>query len=354
MYKQRWVTRLSVFFYVLLLSVLLQNPVFSQSAVISSGIDSILKLTVPHSFNGVVTVAQNGQTIYQQAYGFADRDQKVPLTLKNQFIIGSISKQMTATLIMLEVEAGHIQLNKTINHYLPQLKPRWKDSVTVEQLLNHTSGIKTMELPLQNRPGRVFAYTNIAYELLAQILESVTHQSYAALATKLFDKCGMRNTTVPTASRAIRTLATGYMEEEDHTLTPTGSDLLTLLKAPSGGMISTAADLQRWNICLHQGKILKDATYRQMITPSSERDSRWGRLSYGYGVQVDELDDIREISHNGYVPGFISTNIYFPEKKLSLIVLENTSWLPADMSYTFFIEDKIRELLRAQITDNVL
>jgi len=354
MYKQRLVTRLSVFFYVLPLCILLQNPVFSQSAEISSGIDSILKLTTPRDFNGVVSVAQNGQTIYQQAYGFSDRDKKVPLTLKDQFIIGSISKQMTAALVMLEVEAGRIQLNKTINQYLPQLKPRWKDSVTVEQLLNHTSGIKSMDLPLQNRPGRVFAYTNIAYELLGQILESVTHKSYAALTMQLFDKCGMRNTTVPTASRAIRTLATGYMEAADHTLTPTDSDLLTLLKAPSGGIISTAADLQRWNICLHQGKILKDATYRQMITPSSERESRWGRLSYGYGLQIDALDDIKEISHNGYVPGFISTNIYFPEKKLSIIILENTSWLPEDMNYTFFMEDKIRELLRAQITANVL
>lgn len=354
MYKQRLVTRLSVFFYVLPLCILLQTPVFSQSAVISSGIDSILKLTAPRHFNGVVTVAQNGQTIYQQAYGFSDRNKKVPLTLKDQFIVGSISKQMTAALVMLEVEAGHIQLNNTINHYLPQLKARWKDSVTVEQLLNHTSGIKTVDLPLQNRPGRVFAYTNIAYELLGQILENVTHKSYAVLTMQLFDKCGMRNTTVPTASKAIRTLATGYMEEEGHTLTPTGSDLLSQLKAPSGGIVSTTADLQRWNICLHQGKILKDATYRKMITPSSERDSRWGRLNYGYGLQIDALDGIKEISHGGYVPGFISTNIYFPEKKLSVIILENTSWLPDDMNYTFFMEDKIRDLLRAQIRDNVL
>jgi D-alanyl-D-alanine carboxypeptidase len=354
MYNHKLVTLHAVFSCFLPMFLLLQNPVTAQPATITSGIDSIIQRTTPRAFNGVVSVSQNGQTLYQKAYGLANREQQTALTLKDQFVIGSLSKQITGALILLEVETGRVQLNNKIKQYLPRLTAKWTDSVTVEQLLNHTSGIVKLDQPLQNRPGRVFAYSNINYDLLGQILENVTGKSYAVLATQLFDKCSMRNTVVPGGSKKIPYLVKGYMQEPDSSLTPTGDDLLQLLHSPSGGIVSTVADLQRWNNCLHNGKVLKGATYKTMITPTSERTSRWGNLGYACGVQVDNLEGIQEISHSGYVPGYIAVNIYYPQKHLSIIVLENTGWLADDMDYTFYMEDQIRKLLRAQIAADEL
>lgn len=102
------------------------------------------------------------------------------------------------------------------------------------------------------------------------------------------------------------------------------------------------------NTCLHGGKLLKALTYRAMITPtpSAKRSHRWGVLGYGYGIQVSDREGLQELSHSGYVPGYISTLIYYPKQLFSVVVLENTAWLTNDISRVFSVHDRLREIIR--------
>ncbi len=291
--------------------------------------------------------------MYRKSYGYSDLTKKTLLKLDNQFLIGSISKQFTATLVLQEMEAGRIQADQTIRYYLPDFKQRWADSVTVQQLLNHTSGITDWNKSLAHQPGDRFAYSNINYAILGRIVEKTSGKTYAVLTADLFKHCKMSSSTVPPGTGRksnTKKLVKGHAEtdnvkyEEENIL-----DLLDspVMGVPAGGMISTAGDLNTWMYCLHNGKLLADSTYQIMISHSVVRPHRWGVLKYGDGIQVDSLDGILELSMSGYVPGFISTMIYYPKTKVSMVVLENISPSSSDMNRAFYFHDQVRKIVRA-------
>lgn len=323
---------------------------------LANSIDSLLKLETPRSFNGVILVARNGKELYNQSHGWADRTARTALAPDDQFVIGSVSKQVTATLVLREVQAGRIGLNQVIRTYLPGLAESWADSVTVQQLLHHTSGIREWNKPLLFPPGTRFSYTNLNYALLGQIVEKTSGQSYAALAENLFKRCKMNATAVPLSTggkEGMGRLVKGYVENEDHILEEETGILgllhLPVMGVPASGIVSTAGDLTRWVFCLHGGELLADSIYRMMSTDAVVRPHRWGALKYGDGIQVDELDNIHELSISGYVPGFITTVIYYPATQVSIVILENVSPDPSDMGRAFYFHDQVRLLVRRQL-----
>ena len=115
--------------------------------------------------------------------------------------------------------------------------------------------------------------------------------------------------------------------------------------------MSTAEDLRRWNDCLHGGGLLSPASYAAMTKPRPQatRTHRWGRLGYGFGLQVSDEGGERELSHGGYVPGYVSTLIRYPEEGVDLVVLENVSWRAADMARAFWMHDRVRASVRARL-----
>ncbi|MFA6277383.1 MAG: serine hydrolase domain-containing protein, partial [Pedobacter sp.] len=152
----------------------------------SSKIDSLIQTTNPRGFNGVILITQNGKIKYSKISGYSDVEKKVKLTLKDNFRIQSNSKQITAVLILKEVEKGNLSLNKSIKTYLPYLKQPWADTVTVHQLLNMSAGIVNLDKPLAFKPGTDFYYSNPAYGLLGQLIEKVTGKKYSEAANNLF------------------------------------------------------------------------------------------------------------------------------------------------------------------------
>ena len=102
----------------------------------SSKIDSLIETTEPRIFNGVVLITKGGETKYVKEYGYSDIENKTPISIDDRFRIMSNSKQVTAVLIMREVENGRINLQEPISKYLNHLNQTWADTVTVHQLLN--------------------------------------------------------------------------------------------------------------------------------------------------------------------------------------------------------------------------
>jgi len=151
----------------------------------SQRIDSLIQTKHKGSFNGAILITKNGKQKYSKVYGFENFNTKSPLKLNDQFEIMSNTKQITAVLILKEVEKGNINLQTPIKEYLPFLTQSWADSVTVHQLLNHTHGIVDVEKPLLFKNGSDFKYGNLSNILLGKIIENSTKKTYSEVANEL-------------------------------------------------------------------------------------------------------------------------------------------------------------------------
>lgn len=315
---------------------------------LSHRIDSLIQVKNPRVFNGVVLISKNGKNIYEKAYGFSNRDQQTKLRMDDEFSSMSIAKQITATLVMLQVEKGTIELQKPIGIYLKDLKYDWVNKVTVHHLLNNSSGIDAWELKdqLLFEPGTQFKYSNIGYGTLGRILESATGKTYEMLVTELFAKCGMNNSFYPNSQNQLKLVNSYAMTKNGISVVnefPYSQDLY-----PGSHLIINARDLAKWNDMLHNGKILKEESYQKMIQYSiTNAHPLFGEkeIGYGYGLRINDKAGIYEIGHTGFSPpaGFTAVNLYYPEEKISVTVLENQATDDFDIAYYF--EQAIRNMV---------
>jgi D-alanyl-D-alanine carboxypeptidase len=335
----------------ILLLFAIVTKVASQSLQLMASMDSLLCVPSKKSFSGIVMVAKNGEAIYTKTYGYANRDKKIALKNNNQFIIGSISKQITAVIVLQEMDRGHLNLNDPIKKYLPQLKRSWVDTVTINHLLLHMHGIEWLNKPLAYAPGSAFNYglANTGYNLLSQLVEKTSGKSFATLSAELFKACGMDNSFHPDIKQ-YKQLVKGYTEQENGEIK---FEKASFQNAPAaGGFISTAVDLVKWNECLHGGKLLKPETYMLMITkqPGAIRQHQlFGETFYGYGITVDKKGGMLMLGQTGFAPGFASMDFYFPQTQTSIIVLENIAYNTNDLKKTFYYHLQLLKLVRANL-----
>lgn len=327
----------------------LQNSFGQQKSEVSTKIDSLINAKSTKPFNGIIAITKHEKVQYFKIEGFADNEKKIRLKLNDQFVIGSISKQFTATLMLLSYDAGKVELHLPINYYLPNLKISWADSVTIHQLLTHTHGITALNKPLSFKAGTQYSYSQIGYDLLAQILESVTQQSFAQLADELFKKCGMLNTFHPNLKK-YKNLVKGYSEQENGNLS---FETATFENYPAaGGFISTVDDLIKWNEWLYSGKLFKPTTFQMMKTKQPvaiRQHPLFGKTEYGYGITIDDKEGLLQLGQTGYAPGFISMNFYFPENQTSLIILDNFVWNPEELDKAFRYHTEILKYVRESL-----
>lgn len=323
---------------------------FGQNADDAIQIDSLIKAKNPRKFNGVVVIQQNGKIKYAKAYGYRDFKKKIPLKISDRFSTMSIAKQFTATLILQAVEKGMIDLHTPIRKYLPDFKYSWADTVTVHHLLNNTSGLYSdnIDKPLKFKPGSAFSYSNAGYYVAGLVLEKQSKKTFDQLVTELFDKCEMKNSFYPSAL-AKKSLVKGHTVKKDGTFSVNDQILFEPSDYWGSHLIVTAADLAKWNECLHKGKLLKPATYKLMtsyvITNLHPLFSD-KPIGYGYGLRINDKDPIREIGHTGFHPnaGFTAVNLYYPESNTSVIVMENQANEHFEIAYYF--EQEIRKIVK--------
>lgn len=176
----------NLLFTLTLLLTFISIASFGQSNFVAE-IDSLIKSTSPRTFNGALLIAQDGEIKYAKTYGFADLDRKIPLNMNDQFIIGSISKQTTAVLVLQELDKGHLSLHEPLSKYLPDLKKDWADSVTIHHLLNHTSGIVGLDQPLAFRQGTQFSYSPIIDDQNGHLEFSHSGALLGFIATNMYE-----------------------------------------------------------------------------------------------------------------------------------------------------------------------
>lgn len=295
-------------------------------------------------FTGIVLIAQQGKLLWNYSNPTA------PLTAQRQFIIGSQSKQITATLVLQAVDQQRLALSDPLVKFLPEQRERFGDAMTIKHLLEHSSGLGQGGTAPAGTPGSTFAYSNAGYDLLGQVLERIYGEPFAEQTARLFRRCEMTHSFAPSAqqlSSKAPLLVAGLTERA-------GKQVAATLDAPfshnpSGYLVSSAGDLIRWQQCLHQQMLLTPASYQQMTRSQMFRPHRWGALGYGFGLQISQTDGLTEYSHSGFVDGYISTTLYYPQSATGLVLLEPLSLDPADMQRAFYYHDQLRLALRVQL-----
>lgn len=337
--------------YILFFLIFLKTTIVThgQQNTIEQQIDSLISAKTTTPFNGVILISQKGQTKYSKILGYSDIDKKEYLKLNDQFVIGSISKQFTAVLVLREFDKGNVDLFTPIHKYLPELTQGWADTVTVHHLLTHMHGITQLDKPTTFRVGTQYSYSQIGYDLLAKIVERTSGKSFAELSKNLFEKCGMKNTFHPDI-KEFCCLVKGYTELENGKIEFETETFQNYVAA--GSFISTVEDLYIWNSLFYSGKLLKSKT---MIMLKSKQKGAvrnhpiFGITEYGYGITVDTKENILQYGQTGFAPGFISMNFYFPKTKTSVLVLENIAYETDDLKKTFYYHTEILKIMRNEI-----
>jgi CubicO group peptidase (beta-lactamase class C family) len=311
-----------------------------------------------------IIVSQKDKILLDKAYGFASLELSAPMPDEAQFEIGSVTKQFTAAAILKLAEAKKLSLTDDFTKYIKfDTKGR---SVTIKNLLNHTSGIPSYtELPefedlsiekhprdslvrlveqkdFLFEPGEVLIYNNTGYFLLGLIIEKVTAKKYEEyLKETFFDPLGMNHTCNCSNTKVVKNKVYGY------TFIKNGLQQKQYLNHTwpfaAGSLCSTTKDLLIWMKALHNGKVLSDSLYQSMITPGKLNDG--STLRYADGLVNFSNYSHKEIAHIGGINGFLSDTRYFPDDNLYIICLVNTAG-PHGASYfadkiTWKLLDKI-------------
>jgi CubicO group peptidase (beta-lactamase class C family) len=290
-----------------------------------------------------VVVVQDGQVVLRRAYGQARLPGPVPATPDSDFRLASLSKQFTATAILLLVQDQRLRLEDRVVDVLPGF-PSYLGEVRVRQLLQHTSGIWDYEAfvpenhPVQVKdrdvlsllaradrtyfvPGTSVRYSNSGYAVLALIVEHLSGMPFARfLHERVFVPGGMTSTvahedgvsTVPRRAYGYSPGAGGFVASDQ---SPTSAVL------GDGGIYSSVDDLVAWDRTQQAHGLLRADLQAQAWTPPTMPD---GTLStYGFGWFVDEDQGFRRLSHHGETCGFTNAIVKYPEQRLTVIVLTN-------------------------------
>ncbi|MHB1328438.1 MAG: serine hydrolase domain-containing protein, partial [Gemmatimonadales bacterium] len=269
----------------------------------------------------------------------------VPATAETVYRIGSVTKQFTAAAIMRLMEQGKLSLDDTLQKFLPSF-PTQGNRVTVRQLLNHTSGIKsytslgpkwarTMRIdlvpdsmvalfatePFDIKPGDAWRYNNSGYFLLGVIAGKVTGTPYPALVeAALLAPLGLGSSSYCHNARLIPKRAQGYAVDQgvvinDHPISMN-------IPAGAGSLCSTVLDLLAWQRALDGGRVLDAKLLTAMRTGQVKSGARG---QYGYGVAIGALQDHAQVAHSGGINGFSSWLANYPDDRLTVVVLTNNA-----------------------------
>ncbi|MFN0013456.1 MAG: serine hydrolase [Saprospiraceae bacterium] len=340
--------RICHFFLLFIVALLATQPISAQPSneALEAAFDKICMKKFPDDGPGsAVLIAKGGQVVYQKAFGLDDLDKKTPLRPDMVFRIGSVTKQFTVVAILQLVQQKKIALQDDITRFIPDYPVKGK-KITVEQLLNHTSGIKSytnmplwtpaiqqMEMtpkalvdffkdqPLDFEPGTQYAYNNSGYVLLGYIIEQVTGMPYADyLAKNVFQPAGLEHTFYENKPRPIKDWANGFMKTDSGTYLPA---LPLSMSQPyaAGSLAANVEDLYRWTQAVFSGKLVSQDLLKKAHTPNVLPNGT--NTGYGYGWLMGYLLGSPTVEHGGAVNGFLSALIYLPKEDICVAILAN-------------------------------
>jgi CubicO group peptidase (beta-lactamase class C family) len=300
--------------------------------------DQAVQSFVANHFMGSVLVARGDKVLFSKGYGFANLEWDIPNTPDTKFRIGSLSKQFTAVLILKLEEQGKLSVSDPVKKYFANAPAAW-DKITLFHLLTHTSGLpdftnlpdypnlqtlpttatqimaRFLDKPLEFQPGEKFKYCNSGYVVLTAVVEKVAGVPYEKfLQEQILTPVGLKDSGYDSAWRVIHHRATGYLLDADNQIQNSKFIDMTVPQG-AGALYSTTEDLLKWELAMFGGKVLKPASFEKMTTPVKN--------NYGFGLFVRTVNKRRMIEHTGGIDGFNTDLAYYPDDKVTIVVLRN-------------------------------
>lgn len=353
--------------------------VWSASQAQQASIDEIFSPVDNEDTPGcAVGVIKDGAFVHKAAYGMANLELGVALSSDSIFRIASLSKQFTATAVLLMADDGLIDLDEDIRKYLPELV-NYGTPVTIRSMLGHVSGIPDYEaalvtgndleagadeyglrsvaggpyrmgnedylsisefydvikeIQLSHAPMTEFEYSNTNYFLFSMLVEEVTGQSLRNYAKiKIFDPLGMNDTLFhDDRVEIIKNRASGYKPKEGGGFV---NDMTNLYTVGDGGLHTSINDFIKWDQNFYEPKLGKDpqAFLELLNTPNSQIED--DGFLYGNGQNIWSDDGHPVFSHSGGWLGFSTYYIRYPDRQLSVVTFCNdASQWPSRYSQT--------------------
>lgn len=307
-------------------------------------------------FQGSVLVATGDRIEYERQVGYADIGTKRLIDAETMFELASVSKQFTATGVLILAERGKLSLSDSLRHFFPDLP---YTGVTLHHLLTHTSGMPDYEelayekwdhsriafnadmirllaeykpSPLF-RPGEEWRYSNTGFMLLASIIEKVSGQSFGEfLQAHIFEPLGMARTRVYNTRRSgekIDNYAYGYVSDSTGNWVlpdslPAFREVYYLDGIQGDGVVnSTARDLLKWHLGLRDGKVVSAEWLTKAYTPVVLNSGKTADYGYGWSLRTDSVRG-KIVEHGGSWPGYGTYITRLLDQDKVIIILSNT------------------------------
>lgn len=308
--------------------------------------DSIVNEIVedPNGPGFAIQISRDGETIYQKAVGKANLELDIDMTSDHVFRIGSVTKQFTTAAILKLQEQGKLSIKDLLTKYIPDY-PMHGNSITIEHLMVHTSGIKSYtsmpefrtkwmrtdmtpkeliavfkDEPMDFMTGEKEMYNNSAYILLGFIIEKVSGKTYEEyIETEFFAPLGMTNSSYEVASDIIPNRAYGYDREDGKYIN--APYLSMTLPYAAGSLLSTTDDLRKWTTAFMNDQVVSAASRKLAHTSAKLKNGE--ETNYGFGWGLHDFKGSPRIGHSGGINGFLSESQYFPNEKIHISVLSN-------------------------------
>lgn len=291
-----------------------------------------------------VAIIKDGKVVYQKSFGLAEMNLRRKVQSNTNFRLASVSKQFTATAILLLEKEGLIDLEWPMDQVFEDFPP-YGQEIRIHHLLNHTSGLwdyedyvpdtamtkqvmdkEVLEIIRQTDKvyfpaGQQYRYSNTAYALLALIVEKYSHQNFPTfLEERIFKPLGMKNTIAFIKNEnTVNERAYGYSRENGKWTPKDQSSTSAVLG--DGGIYSNVPDLFLWDQALYHGNILPKETIERTFTKAKLNDGT--EIDYGMGWHIKEYEDDKVVYHTGSSTSFRNIFYRIPSQNLSIIILTN-------------------------------
>lgn len=340
----------------------ISTAALGEAPVDTHAVDTLmLRLIATYNIPGAaVALIKRGGVVLEKSYGFRDLTTHAPVTAQTLFNIGSISKSFTALGIAQLVDHHKLDLDVPIIGYAPDLRlgdPRMTRSLTLRQLLSHTSGLPPDEqwpsqvpssrkgiirefatMPITAQPGTRFQYCSRCVVLAAYVLERVSGQTWETYTrTQILAPLGMTAASFgPSGLERTTDAAQPYQHDAalGHVQVPWGRLAYLDPLGPAGGMDASIAELTRYALfqlgdgMMFGRRVLSAQMMAELHRPEIAVGSAWTSvlfedLHYALGWFTAEYRGVRLIYHNGANPGFRAAIVLVPSAKAGVVVLAN-------------------------------
>ncbi len=331
-----------------------------------SALENIAEATHTVGFNGIVFAATRDNVLLEKAFGRLNPASTLPLRADSVFRIASISKQVTAILVMQEVSSGTLALDASLGHYWPEFPNADTRAVSVRQLLMHTSGLPNPDkvhdfylstrasssfmrtaaetvcaAPLQRKPDAAFEYNNCDYLVLGALLERITRTPFATLlATRIFGPASMSKAGVYSRETpGVESHAQGMINgKSDGMVNPANY-------AAAGAIYGTVRDIWQLNRAFVDGRLLNDIARQTMIKPN-----QWGAALgvWSYELKSASGKRAKVMERQGWIGGIRVVNLLDLESGVSVVVMSTNG--DYDLSQSWSGKGIAAELLLTAIS----